>query len=952
MAVANQKFSNRHIGPKQQDQQYMLEILGFSSMADFLDAVVPKDIRLRDTMALPPALSESQALAELKALADLNRPYRSLIGQGYYGTFVPAVIQRNVLENPAWYTAYTPYQPEISQGRLEALLNFQTMVSDLTSMDIANASLLDEATAAAEAMMLARRQSKVKSSTFLVDRYVYPQTLDVIRTRAQYHDIDVVVADLSHLDNQDTLRQDAFGVLLQYPCSYGGIRDYTQFVRQAHEYGQVVCMATDLLALTLITPPGEFGVDIVIGNSQRFGVPLGYGGPHAAFMAVRDSFKRTMPGRLVGVSKDSRGKIAYRLALQTREQHIRREKATSNICTAQALLAVMAGSYAIYHGPRGLKAIAERVYQFTSRVAKTLAQAGLHPIHQDFFDTLSYRFADKQTADKVMERALTHHINLRRIDQTTVGFSFDECTTEAEAELVVNIISGESLVLAETAEPLSTVLLRQSEYLTHPVFHRYQSETEMMRYLRRLADYDLALDRTMIPLGSCTMKLNAAAELQGLSWSGFTDIHPFAPVEQAQGYQQLFKQLREMLAVVTGYDAVSLQPNSGAQGEFAGLLTIRAYHQSQGEGHRNVCLIPSSAHGTNPASAALAGMKVVIVACDKNGNIDLQDFASKTQEYEQELAAVMVTYPSTHGVFEKTIRKICELTHQAGGQVYLDGANFNALVGLSAPGKFGSDVSHLNLHKTFAIPHGGGGPGVGPIGVGKHLQSYLPSHNVFAVEGKREGGAVSAAPWGSALIDSIAWMYLRMMGSDGLKQASLVAILNANYIAHRLSEDYEILYKDEHGRVAHECILDLRNIKEEVGISVDDVAKRLMDYGFHAPTMSFPVAGTLMIEPTESEPLTELDRFCEAMKQIAVEIQKVRTGEWPLEDNPLVNAPHTLADLVDARWSHAYSRQQAIYPLPGMNAAKYFTPVNRIDNVYGDRHVMCVCPPIENYQDD
>lgn len=943
MNYTESPFIARHIGPDAAQQQKMLDTLGFHNQEEFIGCIVPQDIQRQTPMHFAPALSEHDALKALRSLAEKNQQYRSFIGQGYYPCLVPAVIQRNVLENPAWYTSYTPYQPEISQGRLEALLNFQTMVSDLTAMDIANASLLDEATAAAEAMLLAKRQSRAKSRRFLVDRALHPQTIDVLRTRAMPQNIEIVLADCAN----DCPEDDYFGILVQYPDTYGRICDYRHLVETAHSKQAVVVVATDLLALTLLTPPGEWGADIVIGNSQRFGVPMGFGGPHAAFMATRDSFKRAMPGRLVGVSQDSRGKPAYRLALQTREQHIRREKATSNVCTAQALLAVMAGCYAVYHGAEGLKEIARRVHKLTVQLAQRLQSAELRLHHRVFFDTLTVAVGEQKAA--ILARAKAQKINLREINATTLAVSFDECTTLEEAAVVAHIFTGCEYIADdfEVADAIPEFAVRQSDFLTHEVFHKYHSETEMMRYLRKLADWDLALDRTMIPLGSCTMKLNAATEMLPVSWAEFSDLHPFTPPEQAQGYMALFHQLEAMLCEATGYDAVSLQPNSGAQGEYAGLLAIRAYHESRGQGQRTVCLIPQSAHGTNPASAALAGMQVVIVSCDDKGDIDIADLREKVSKYSDTLAAVMITYPSTHGIFERSIREICTVVHEGGGQVYLDGANLNAQVGLAAPGLYGADVSHLNLHKTFAIPHGGGGPGVGPIGVKAHLKPFLPGHGVIS-QTHRNGAPVSAAPWGSALVNVISWMYLRMMGGKGLRQASIVAVLNANYIAARLQQEYKILYTDSAGHVAHECIIDVRPFKDSVGISVDDIAKRLMDYGFHAPTMSFPVPGTLMIEPTESESLAELDRFCDAMLAIRAEIRRIENGEWTKDDNPLKFAPHTLADLTDT-WTHVYDRKTAVFPLPGMNPAKYFTPVNRIDNVYGDRHVICTCPPPEAY---
>ena len=938
-------FVARHIGPSPAEQEKMLKLLGFSSLDAFIDEVVPSDIRRKDGMAkLPAPLNEADALAALRKLADKNKVFRSLIGQGYYGTIVPPVILRNVLENPGWYTSYTPYQPEISQGRLEALLNFQTMVCDLTAMDIANASLLDEATAAAEAMALAHRQSKVKSNVFLVDQRVHPQTIDVLLTRAGYQGIEISVLDCS-----GELPDDYFGILVQYPDTHGHVVDYRALVEKVHHKDAVVVVATDLLALTILTPPGEWGADIVVGNSQRFGVPLGFGGPHAAFMSTRDSFKRSMPGRLVGISQDSHGKPAYRLALQTREQHIRREKATSNVCTAQALLAIMAGLYATWHGAEGLRDIGVRVHQLTTQLALSLEKHHFKFTYEHFFDTLHIDVGTR--ADTIMQRALEAGYNLRRIDANCIGISLDEQSTEAEVKLLIAIFSGhtdDDIKLEKAQAMLPAFAVRRSTYLTHPVFKQHRSETAMMRYLRKLSDWDLALDRTMIPLGSCTMKLNAASEMMPVTWTPFTDIHPFAPLDQSEGYREMFDQLEAMLCEVTGYDGASLQPNSGASGEYAGLLAIRAYHDSRGDNHRDICLIPQSAHGTNPASAAMAGMQVVVVACDEDGDINIADLLSKAEEHKDRLAAVMVTYPSTHGIFERNIRELCAIIHGYGGQVYLDGANLNAQVGLAAPGHYGSDVSHLNLHKTFAIPHGGGGPGVGPIVVKEHLKPFLPGHSVVPLE-HRGGMTVSAAPWGSALVNVIPWMYIRMMGAKGLEQASAVAILNANYIAARLKGTYEVLYSDENGHVAHECIIDVRPFKDSAGISVDDFAKRLMDYGFHAPTMSFPVPGTLMVEPTESEDLGELDRFCDAMLAIREEIRRVENGEWTPEDNPLVNAPHTMADLT-GDWNHCYDRKTAVYPVEGMNPSKYMTPVNRVDNVYGDRHLICTCPSPLDYQ--
>lgn len=932
-------FVQRHLGTNPNEQAQMLSVLGFNHLDEMVQAILPNDILREKALQLPEALLEHEALIHLKKIAEKNQVYRSLIGQGYYGCHTPSVIQRNILENPAWYTAYTPYQPEISQGRLEALLNFQTMICDLTGLDIANASLLDEATAGAEAMLMARRQSKNPSKVFFVDKNVYPQTLDVLKTRARYQDIEIVVGDLK------ALPEDYFGLLVQYPNAVGAIEDYQSLAENCRAKSALLCVATDLLALTLIKPPAEFGADMVFGSAQRFGVPMGFGGPHAGFLATKDEYKRIMAGRLVGVSKDARGKTALRLALQTREQHIRREKATSNICTAQALLAIMASCYAVYHGAEGLKAIAKKVHQLTLSLAEALQSAGLKVNHQHYFDTLHLNLNGNGEAIKA--RAQRAKINFHWLNDDELVLSLDEQSDLNEIQRVYEILTGKNQTI-HLSEKSALLFPRQSAFLTHPVFNSHHSETAMMRYLRKLADWDLALDRTMIPLGSCTMKLNSATEMMPVSWAEFANIHPFAPAEQTVGYREMLGQLEAFLAECTGYDAVSLQPNSGAQGEYAGLLAIRLYQEAQGQGHRDVCLIPASAHGTNPASASLAGLKVVVVACDANGYIDLDDLKQKALQYADNLSCVMVTYPSTHGAFEPHIRAVCETIHQHGGQVYLDGANLNAQVGLASPGHYGSDVSHLNLHKTFAIPHGGGGPGVGPVAVKSHLAPYLPNH-VVVPQANRQGLAVSAAPWGSALVTVISYLYILMMGADGLKSASSNAILNANYIAQRLKDAFPILYTDKNGFVAHECIVDLRPIKEKSGIGAEDVAKRLMDYGFHAPTMSFPVAGTLMIEPTESESLAELERFCVAMLQIRAEIEQVEKGVWPKDNNPLVHAPHTLADLADD-WHRPYSRQVAIFPLPHMNPARYFTPVNRIDNAYGDRNLVCSCPPLESYQ--
>ncbi|WP_343350678.1 aminomethyl-transferring glycine dehydrogenase [Pseudomonas sediminis] len=941
------EFIARHIGPRDADTAAMLELLGYDSVDALTGAVIPESIKGTSILGEQPGLSEADALAKIKAIAAKNLQFKNFIGQGYYGTHTPSPILRNLLENPAWYTAYTPYQPEISQGRLESLLNFQTLVSDLTGMQIANASLLDEATAAAEAMTFCKRLSKNKAAnTFFVSLHCHPQTLDVLRTRAEPLGIDIEVGDEAAITDASAY----FGALLQYPASNGDIFDYRALVERFHAANALVAVAADLLALTLLTPPGEFGADVALGSAQRFGVPLGFGGPHAAYFATRDAFKRDMPGRLVGMSVDRFGKPALRLAMQTREQHIRREKATSNICTAQVLLANIASMYAVYHGPKGLTEIAQRVHSFTAILALGLTKLGHSVEQQHFFDTLSIKTGAK-TAE-LHAKARAAGINLREIDAERLGLSLDETTDEAAVTALLNLFAGEqaapavSDLAAQIASRLPQGLLRQSAILQHEVFNRYHSETELMRYLRKLADKDLALDRSMIPLGSCTMKLNAASEMIPVTWPEFGNLHPFAPVEQAAGYTQLTTELEAMLCAATGYDAVSLQPNAGSQGEYAGLLAIRAYHLSRGDDQRDICLIPQSAHGTNPATASMAGMRVVVTACDARGNVDIADLKAKAEEHKDRLAAIMITYPSTHGVFEEGIREICQIIHDNGGQVYIDGANMNAMVGLCAPGQFGGDVSHLNLHKTFCIPHGGGGPGVGPIGVKSHLAPFLPGHAHMA----RKEGAVSAAPFGSASILPITWMYITMMGGNGLKRASQMAILNANYIARRLEEHYPVLYSGEGGLVAHECILDIRPLKDSSGISVDDVAKRLIDFGFHAPTMSFPVAGTLMIEPTESESKEELDRFCDAMIAIREEIRAVEQGRLDKDDNPLKNAPHTALELV-GEWHHAYSREQAVYPLATLIEAKYWPPVGRVDNVYGDRNLVCACPSIEAYQD-
>jgi glycine dehydrogenase len=944
-------FSDRHIGPRSDDARKMLAELGLHDLEQLLGQVVPEAIRLRSPLALPAALSESDAVSQLRMRALKNQVITSMIGLGYANTITPPVILRNILENPAWYTAYTPYQPEISQGRLEALLNFQTMVADLTGMDLASASLLDEATAAAEAMGLARRQSKSSSSRFLVDAGCHPQVIDVVRTRAEPLGLDVVLCAPTGIAL--AAADGTFGALLAFPASTGELTDHRAAIAAVQAVGGLVCATTDLLACVLVEPPGSVGVDMVVGSAQRFGVPLGFGGPHAGFLAVRDAHKRAIPGRLVGVSVDTKGRKAMRLALQTREQHIRREKATSNICTAQVLLAVMAGMYGCYHGPDGLRRIAGKVANATNRLAATIQSAGVQVVNATWFDTLCVRtFA---SADSVVAAALGGGVNIRKIDAQTVSITCDETTTDAHLLSVAQAFGAKALVDA-TENGIPTGLVRTSPFMTHPVFSAYQSETEMLRYLRRLADKDLALDRTMIPLGSCTMKLNATSEMIPVTWPEFGSIHPFAPKDQATGYLEMIRELEEMLVEVTGYDAVSLQPNAGSQGEFAGLLAIRAYHRSRGDIHRDVCLIPSSAHGTNAASAAMCGMKVVVVGCDDKGNVDMADLRAKIEQHQNQLGALMVTYPSTHGVFEETIVEICDLVHESGGQVYLDGANFNALVGVAKPGNFGADVSHLNLHKTFCIPHGGGGPGVGPVCVRSHLAPFLPGHpmlegtsSAMSESSSATVGALTSAPYGSAGILPIPWMYIIMMGPDGLRAATEMAILSANYIAHRLDPHFPVLYQGRKGRVAHECIIDIRPITASTGVSVDDVAKRLIDYGFHAPTMSFPVAGTLMIEPTESESVAELDRFCEAMIAIRGEIDEIGNNGWTVEDNPLANAPHTAEDVTADEWTHPYSRSKAAYPVETLRAAKYWPPVSRIDGAYGDRNVVCSCPPLDSY---
>jgi glycine dehydrogenase len=949
------EFVQRHNGSDAAQISQMLQILGVSQIDQLIDRVVPPTIRLQNPLQLPEASSESAALSELKTIASQNQVYRSFIGMGYHDCITPPVILRNILENPGWYTAYTPYQAEIAQGRLEALLNFQTMVMDLTGMEIANASLLDEGTAAAEAMSMSYGLCKTKANAFFVSQDCHPQTIDVVQTRAIPLGIQVIVGDWRTFDFETTI----FGALLQYPATDGAIYDYREFVEKVHSAKAFVTVAADILSLALLTPPGEWGADIVVGNTQRFGVPLGYGGPHAAYFATKSTYQRQIPGRVVGVSKDASGKPALRLALQTREQHIRRDKATSNICTAQVLLAVIASMYAVYHGSVGIKQIAERVHQLTAILAAGLEKLGFALGTEPFFDTLRVELGN-QFPDAILDAADAKKINLRLLDEATIGISLDETTSIEDLQDLWQIFAGteslpfaiEDLLETSTFNLQASQFSRTSPYLTESVFNRYHSETELLRYLYRLQAKDLSLTTSMIPLGSCTMKLNATAEMIPVTWAEFGKIHPFAPKSQTQGYQILFGQLEDWLAEITGFSGVSLQPNAGSQGEYAGLQVIRAYHDSQGNQHRNVCLIPESAHGTNPASAVMCGMKVVAIVCDGDGNIDMTDLAAKAEKHGNELAAIMVTYPSTHGVFEEGIKTLCDIVHRHGGQVYLDGANMNAQVGLCRPGDFGADVCHLNLHKTFCIPHGGGGPGMGPIGVASHLVPFLPTHPVVSVGGKEGIGAISAAPWGSASILVISWMYIRMMGATGLTDATKLAILNANYIAHRLDESYPVLYKGKSGFVAHECILDLRSLKKSAGVTVEDVAKRLIDYGYHAPTVSWPVAGTVMVEPTESESREELDRFCEAMIAIRQEVAAIERGEADQDNNLLKNAPHTAESLLVGDWARPYSREQAAYPAPWTREHKFWSSVGRIDNAYGDRNLVCSCVGMEAYSED
>jgi len=944
-------FISRHIGPNDAEMAQMLRTLGFDSLEAMTDAIVPASIKSAQPLAVPSAISEVEAIAKIRTLADKNRVFRSFIGQGYYGTHTPNVILRNILENPAWYTAYTPYQAEISQGRMEALINFQTMCADLTGMQIANASLLDEATAAAEAMTLAKRSAKNKGNVIVVFGDAHPQTIEVMRTRAEPLGLAIKQANSAEEWDAAIAGEDYFAALIQYPASSGWLMDWSEEVAKIHARNALAIFATDLLALTLLKPPGEMGADIVIGNSQRFGVPFGFGGPHAAFMACRDAFKRSMPGRLIGVSIDAEGNRAYRLTLQTREQHIRREKATSNICTAQVLLAVMASMYAVYHGPEGLTRIALRVARLTAILKAGLQQLGFSKSHHDSaFDTVSVKAGDR--TDAIAARALALGANLRKAWDEYLCISLDETSTRADVELLWRIFAGDDATLpsidaldASAASLIPPELRRTSKFMTHPVFNTHHSEHELLRYMRALADKDLAMDRTMIPLGSCTMKLNATAEMIPVTWPEFANIHPLAPAQQTRGYKELIDSLEAMLVEITGYDAVSLQPNSGAQGEYAGLLAIRAYHRARGEGHRDVCLIPESAHGTNPASAQMCGMSVVVTKCDSNGNVDVEDIRRAAEKYSGRLAAIMMTYPSTHGVFEEDVVEICKIVHAHGGQVYTDGANMNALVGLAKPGQWGSDVSHLNLHKTFCIPHGGGGPGVGPCAVKAHLAPYLPRK--FGEDSAV--GMVSAASFGSASILPISWMYITLMGQQGLRKATQVAMLNANYLAKKLAPHYPTLYTGRNGLVAHECILDLRPLKDATGISAEDVAKRLIDFGFHAPTLSFPVAGTLMVEPTESESLHELDRFIDAMIQIRGEIRAIEDGKLDRDDNPLKHAPHTATMASASEWTHAYPRELAVFPLATLRQQKYWSPVARVDNVYGDKNVFCSCVPIEDF---
>ena len=949
MLKSSQKdFIKRHIGPSEGDQQKMLNELGFDNLDELISKTVPEKILLKEDLGIGEPNSEYEALRKLKVISKQNRIYSNFIGMGYYGTYTPYVILRNILENPGWYTSYTPYQPEVAQGRLEMLLNFQQMIIDFTGLDIANASLLDEGTAAAEAVGLSYRICKNDSNIVFVSKDCHPQTIDVIKTRAEPLGLTVVVGD-----EATDIKEDIVCGILQYPGTLGDIKDPSEAISKIHKNNGKAVLVCDLLALAKLKTPAELGADIAVGSSQRFGIPMGYGGPHAGFFATKDEYKRSMPGRIIGVSVDRHGNKAYRLSLQTREQHIRRDKATSNICTAQALLAIVSAAYAIYHGPDGLRKIAENTSQLAKNFADKIKQSGYELYSDHFFDTVTIKTLDK--TDSIFRNALRQNVNIRKVNSEMLSVAFDERKNVYRANQLLKIFNCSEAIkdnLNENLNNLPKNLLRTSEYLTHPVFNSYHSETDMLRYLKKLEDADIALNRSMIALGSCTMKLNAVAEMIPVTWREFSEPHPFAPVEQMEGYRTLFTDLKNWLRSITGFSGVSLQPNAGAQGEFAGLMVIKKYHENNGDRNRNVCLIPSSAHGTNPASAQMVGMKVVVIKCDEHGNVDIEDLKEKAKTHSENLAALMVTYPSTHGVFEEKISEICELIHENGGQVYMDGANLNALVGIAKPGKFGPDVCHINLHKTFCIPHGGGGPGMGPIACKRHLEVYLPNHSVIKDCGPVTGmGAVSAAPWGSSSILSISWMYIKMMGSEGLKKASQVAILNANYVAHKLKDTFPILYKGKNGNVAHECIIDIRKIKSEIGITEEDIAKRLIDFGFHAPTMSWPVAGTMMIEPTESEGLEEIDRFCNTLKKIKEEIDKVESGEYDKVDNPIKNSPHTHVELIANKWEHKYEREEAAYPSEFLKQIKYWPPVARVDNVYGDKNLVCSCPSIDEYKD-
>jgi glycine dehydrogenase len=949
MLKSSQKdFIKRHIGPSEADQKKMLNELGFDNLDDLISKTVPEKILLKEDLGIGEPNSEYEALRKLKVISKQNRIYSNFIGMGYYGTYTPYVILRNILENPGWYTSYTPYQPEVAQGRLEMLLNFQQMIIDFTGLDIANASLLDEGTAAAEAVGLSYRICKNDSNIVFVSKDCHPQTIDVIKTRAEPLGLTVVIGD-----EATDIKEDIVCGILQYPGTLGDIKDPSEAISKIHKNNGKAVLVCDLLALAKLKTPAELGADIAVGSSQRFGIPMGYGGPHAGFFATKDEYKRSMPGRIIGVSVDRHGNKAYRLSLQTREQHIRRDKATSNICTAQALLAIVSAAYAIYHGPDGLRKIAENTSQLAKNFADKIKQSGYELYSDHFFDTVTIKTLDK--TDSIFRNALRQNVNIRKVNPEMLSVAFDERKNVYRANQLLKIFNCSEAIKENLNENLNNLpknLLRTSEYLTHPVFNSYHSETDMLRYLKKLEDADIALNRSMIALGSCTMKLNAVAEMIPVTWREFSEPHPFAPVEQMEGYRTLFTDLKNWLRSITGFSGVSLQPNAGAQGEFAGLMVIKKYHEKNGNKNRNVCLIPSSAHGTNPASAQMVGMKVVVIKCDEHGNVDIEDLKEKAKTHSENLAALMVTYPSTHGVFEEKISEICELIHENGGQVYMDGANLNALVGIAKPGKFGPDVCHINLHKTFCIPHGGGGPGMGPIACKRHLEVYLPNHSVIKDCGPVTGmGAVSAAPWGSSSILSISWMYIKMMGSEGLKKASQVAILNANYVAHKLKDTFPILYKGKNGNVAHECIIDIRKIKSEIGITEEDIAKRLIDFGFHAPTMSWPVAGTMMIEPTESEGLQEIDRFCNTLKKIKEEIDKVKSGEYDKIDNPIKNSPHTHVELIANKWEHKYEREEAAYPSEFLKQIKYWPPVARVDNVYGDKNLVCSCPSIDEYKD-